>query len=188
MNPGLLSAQLRFAFRRPLVIAGFVILSLTGSASLILQRHWTPLFEEVAALESEIHKKSQALDQGVKDRLLLEAFQQSRERANLLQAKLSVKVTQAEVLRRLGNLAQRHGIKLLGESYRETPLEEGYRKIRLTLELQGEYRGLTSFLSDLTRQESFTQILKSRFEKTLGNDLRAELELLIPYRPEERRE
>ncbi len=161
--------HLLYAARHPLVKAGILACGVSGVIFLVVGvGYWWPVQRDYRNLVESIQTQRKAVVDTLHAANVAQSYRRALEGIAVLEKKLDYVSGQAELVRNLGRLAKKRGVKILSESYEEGKARSGYVPLYLNLTLKGGYRGLRKFLLDVPTLPSWSVVQEVRFERSRG--------------------
>jgi Tfp pilus assembly protein PilO len=185
---------LRVASRHPWVRYAAVALVASALAVIAAAIAWWPVSRAHEASRAAIDEQRRAIVLARQADALAAAYQRAVQEVPKVEQKLARDVGQAELVQGLARLAQRSGVRLLGESYEDGKPEGGYTPLHAEVSVQGAYAGLRDFLQGVPELPMWGDVQEMRIERARDGQgiVKARLRLVMfrktaPARGEERR-
>jgi len=173
-------AELRYGARHPWARAGSWVCAVAAALALVALAVWWPAQRDRSALEDKISSARRALVQAQQADELLSAYARASKDAALLEKKLEHAATQAQLVESFAQLARRHGVRILTETY-----EEGrgpQPALGSELAVQAAYPALRDFLRDLSALPTWSEVQEVRLESVQGSAPQKGRIRIITYR------
>lgn len=177
LRHGIMSAA--FAARQPAVrILGLVAASAIVVVVALWAIYWRPAYRTTEALRVQVDAARRDTVKALQDIELERVYRAAAKDVPRIEAKLNVGGGQAALVQQIAQLANKHQIKVLGETYDEGKINEGYVPLRLELNLQGHYLGIRNFLANLSELPHWVSVQEAVLTRGDSGDIKAQLRLL----------
>jgi Tfp pilus assembly protein PilO len=156
-------------------------MALSTIVALSVIAYWWPAAREHANLVREVQAARRAVVQAQQTSELIRAYLRAVDTATAIERKLDTPLRQARLVESLGQLARKHGVRVLSESYEEGKPRNGYIPLALDLNLQGDYGPVRGFLAGIPGLPAWVEVQEARFEgvRDAGvRQVRAQIRLL----------
>ena len=176
--------DVRMSLRHPVVRLG-VVASVVGVV-LVLGvggALWWPVYSEVDGLQSKIDGTRRQAVERLYIAQLSEAYAGTARRISEIEQKLNTPTVQISLLNHLNELARKHGVRILSESYEEGKVQSGYAPLYHEITLQGNYPRLRSFLLDIGSLPTLSVVQEAALNRSdeAGRSIKAQLRI-VTYR------
>ena len=177
--------QMRQALRqRAIRLIGVAAIVATAVAISIVAFYWLPIvrdYERTAAMSAEARRQIAA---AVDAQALARAFHAAGPEVDRLEAKLNAKGGQAALVQDIAQLAARHRLKVLSETYDAGKPRDGYVPLTLTLSMHGPYAGVRGFLTQLPALPQWISVQEATLDRADDGGIKVQLRLLSYRRME----
>lgn len=177
--------QMRQALRqRPIRLIGVAAIVATAVAISIVVFYWLPIvrdYERTAAMSAQAQRQvAAAVDANAIER----AVRIAGPDVERLEAKLKAKGGQAALVHDIAQLAARHRLKVLSETYDAGKPRDGYAPLTLTLGMRGPYAGVRGFLTQLPTLPQWVSVQEATLDRADDGGIKVQLRLLSYRRME----
>ena len=160
-------AEIRYCLRHPWARAGLIAAGLGMVLLLATTATWWPAQSQQRALEDEISAKRRALARAQQSEELARVYERARKEVDLLEGKLRHGATQTQLVQGFARLAQKHGVKIVSETYEEGR-NAAQPMLGAELAVQASYPALRAFVRDLATLPTWSEVQEVRIENTPG--------------------
>ena len=177
-------ADLRFSLRHPLVRLGMVAgIIAIGLVLIIGGAMWWPARSEVHALRDEIGATRRQAVERLYGAQLAQVYKRTEQQIVVLEAKLNTQTVQVSLLNHLSQLAKKHRVRILSESYEEGKAKNGYAPLYHEITLQGSYSRVRRFLLDIGSLPTLSLVQEAALNRGdgRGRSIKAQLRI-VTYR------
>lgn len=186
MIPGLhpLMDDLRYSLRHPMVRAGIVTgIAALGMLVIMAAALWWPVRSEVNTLRDEIDATRRQAVERLYGAQLAQMYGRTQEQIVVLETKLNTQTVQVSLLNHLSQLAKKHRVRILSESYEEGKPQTGYAPLYHEITLQGTYPRVRRFLLDLGTLPTLSLVQEAALSRSgnSGRSIKAQLRI-VTYR------
>jgi Tfp pilus assembly protein PilO len=159
-------ANLRYASRQPWVRAGLVcavvaLVALIVAAALV----WSAR-SQVVARQAELTQKAQTLREAGQAQELLTVFTRVSADVTRIEGKLDYAATQGQLVQDFAELAARHQLSILNQSYEEGRRNGSLQALATELSVRGSYRAIRGFLLDVPQLRAWTEVREVSLERS----------------------
>ena len=180
--PGAILSNIRYALRQPLAAYSTKIAIFAVAILVVTIIYWWPAQHRYAQLVEDTAVKRRELVQNQQAEELLRNYAHAKQEVPLLEEKLKQAVSQAQLVENIAQLANKHGVKILGENFEETNDTTDRSTWVSELSVQGSYSGLRGFLQNLSSLPTWTEVQEVRIESAHGSSVLKGRMRLITYR------
>jgi Tfp pilus assembly protein PilO len=158
------------------VCAGFMALTLITATGI-----WWPAHREHEAAQLDLEEKTQQLVLLIQADDIGRAYRSTLETVPRLEKKLSLDMSQAELVNILGKLASRSGARLLAQSFDERKVQQGPPIMTVELSLEGPYVAVRGFMLGLSGLSVWCEVEDMRLERAREGAglIRAQMHLIV---------
>ena len=182
MEMRIVMLQLKQALRqRPIRLIGIAAITGAAVAILVVAFYWLPIardYERTAAMSAQARR---AIVAAVDAQALERAFHAARPEVDRLETKLNAKGGQAALVHDIAQLAARHRLKVVSETYEARKPHDGYLPLTLALNMQGPYVGVRGFLMQLPALSQWVDVQEATLDRADDGSIKVQLRL-ISYR------
>ena len=151
------SVPLRYYLRHPAVRAAVWTCAALAVLATVLASLWWPGERSRRALVQNIEARRAEIVQMRQREQVARAFGLARSGVESLETKLAYAATQAQQVADLAQLARKHGVSLISQAYEESSRRNEPPRLYTDLTVQGSYRALDNFITDLPQLPSWTE-------------------------------
>lgn len=174
--------RLRYGARHPMARAGRWALAVAVTGLTLSGALWWPIASERTRLIDQIAQQRRALVAAREAVELQRAYGLAAQRAPELENKLRQTVSPAQLVESLGQLARRHGVRIVAEAYEEGRRERPPQSLVADLTLTGDYLALRRFIDGLAGLATWSIAEEVRLEVVRGGtDVRARLRVVTYF-------
>lgn len=174
--------RLRYGARHPMARAGRWALVIAVAGLTLSAAWWWPIASERTRLTDQIAQQRRALVAAREAVELQHAYGLAAQRAPELENKLRQTVSPAQLVESLGQLARRHGVRIVAEAYEEGRRERPPQSLVADLTLTGDYLALRRFIDGLAGLATWSIAEEVRLEVVRGGtDVRARLRVVTYF-------
>lgn len=176
--------DLRYSLRHPLVrlgiIAGIIAIGLVLVVGAAL---WWPARSEVHTLRDEIDVTRRQAVERLYGAQLAQEYERTEQQIVALETKLNTQTVQVSLLNHLSQLAKKHRVRILSESYEEGKIQSGYAPLYHEITLQGTYPRVRRFLLDIRSLPTLSLVQEAALNRGdgRGRSIKAQLRI-VTYR------
>lgn len=176
--------DVRISLRHPVVRLGLgaggvgVLLALVVAGS-----QWWPVYHHAENLKIKIDlTRRQAVERSYGAQLS-KIYARTAEQITEIEKKLNTPTVQVSLLDHLNQLARKHGVRILSESYEEGKAQSGYAPLFHEITLQGRYPQLRKFLLDTGSLPTLSVVQEAALNRGdgAGRSIKAQLRI-VTYR------
>lgn len=151
------SVSLRYYLRHPMVRAALWACAVFTVIAAVVLTMWWPGERSRRELERGIEARRADIVQMREQERVASAFGQAQTGVTSLETKLAYAATQAQQVSDLAQLARKHGVSLISQAYEESTRKNEPPRLYTELTVQGSYRALDNFITDLPQLPSWTE-------------------------------
>ena len=174
----------RISLRHPVVRLGLgaglvsVLLALVVGGAL-----WWPVYREAESLRFKIDLTRRQAVERIYSAQLSQVYARTAEQISEIEKKLNTPAVQVSLLNHLNQLARKHGVRILSESYEEGKAQNGYAPLYHEITLEGRYPKLRSFLLDIGSLPTLSVVQEAALNRGGGarRSIKAQLRI-VTYR------
>ena len=155
----------RYAARHPLVRGAFIALAVTSAALVVVATLELLAGNELAARESALSEQAHALQDRGRSNGLLETFRRVSADVARIDAKLDYAATQGQLVQDFAELAARHHVTILNQSYEDGRRNGTLQALQSELTVRGSYRALRGLLLDVPALRAWTEVREVTLER-----------------------
>lgn len=164
MTGGML-ANLRYAVRHPLVRVAFVVCAVAIAA--VCTAATLVLFADsaLATRQRELAAQTRVLQEQGRSNELRETFERVSTDVARIDVKLDYAATQGQLVQDFAELAARHNVTILNQSYEEGRRNGALQALNTELTVRGSYRAIRGLLLDVPALRAWTEVREVLLER-----------------------
>lgn len=158
--------NLRYAARHPVVRGAFIgfavaLLSLCVAAALVLYAN-----SARAARQQEFAAQTRVLQEQGRSNELRATFRRVSAEVGRIDVKLDYAATQGQLVQDFAELAARHQVTILNQSYEEGRRNGALQALNTELTVRGSYRAIRGLLLDVPALRAWTEVREVLLERS----------------------
>lgn len=176
--------DLRYSLRHPVVRLGIVAgIVAIGLVLIIGAALWWPARSEAYTLRDQIDATRRQAVERLYGTQLAQVYERTEQQIVALETKLNTQTVQVSLLNHLSQLAKKHGVRILSESYEEGKTQSGYAPLYHEITLQGSYPRVRRFLLDIGSLPTLSLVQEAALNRGdgRGRSIKAQLRI-VTYR------
>lgn len=183
MNFAKLKESLAFSLRHPRLRASiYLSISSTLLAIIICISYWWPAVHLKNNLINEINELRLSISKAEHNIQLEQAVEVANQQLALVERKLNVSTTQADLIQNISAMARRHNVQIDSETYEEGKNKDGYERLAHEITVHAGYVELRAFIDDVQQMPTLTVIQEAIVSRSSNSkDIRAQLSI-VTYR------
>lgn len=179
LEPRFFILQLRQVSRqKPLRLVAVAALVASALTLALVVSYWLPAVHEYERTIAASTQARRALTAASQTQALVRALNAAAPEVERLEAKLNAKGGQAALVHNIAQLAARHRLKVLAETYDAGKPRDGFVPLTLSLGMQGPYAGVREFLTQLPTLPQWLSVQEATLDRADDGGVKVQLRLL----------
>lgn len=183
MNFSKQKESLAFSLRHPRLRASLYLSTFSTLLVIILGLiYWWPAVHLKKNLINEMNELRLSISKAEHNIQLAHAVEMANLQLALVESKLNVSTTQADLIHNISTMARRHNVKIDSETYEEGKNKDGYEQLAHEITVHAGYAELRAFIDDVQQLPTLTVIQEAIVSRSSNSkDIRAQLSI-VTYR------
>ena len=152
-------------------------------ALLVVLVYWLPMQHSKQKTTSQVNSLRRVLVSDAEAEQIKNAYALANKQVAVLHKKLARQSNQSDLVQHIGQLARKHGVRILSETYDKTKNKSSYQSLVLNLQIQGRYTSTRNFVLAIPSLPSWTVVQEARMVSHRGAGQQVKTNLrLVSYR------
>jgi Tfp pilus assembly protein PilO len=175
-----LIAMARYSLRSPAVRnGGYAALAAAFAFLVVVLGWWAPAQHEYLALQQAIDLQRAATADAARSAEVLRTEHGAKQAVALVEKKLEVSASQADLIQGVAKLAARRGVRVVAQAFDEGRGQRNDAPLYMDIGLVGSYSALRGMMGDLVTLPMWAEVVEARLDRSgEGAAIRAQLRLL----------
>ena len=153
-------------------------------ALLVVLAYWMPMQHSKQKMTTQINNLRRVLVSDAEAEQIKNAYTRANRQVVTLHKKLARQSNQSDLVQHIGQLARKHGVRIISETYDKTEIKSSYQGLVLNLQIQGRYTSIRNFVFAIPSLPSWTVVQEAQLvsHRGVGKQVKTSLRL-VSYRP-----
>ena len=176
--------QVMLFVREPSVRRAIIVcVASIALALMVLLLYWLPIRHSKQSTTEQVNTLRRVLVSDAEAEQIKNAYTLANKQVTTLHKKLARQSSQSDLVQHIGQLARKHGVRILSETYDKTENKSSYQGLVLNLQIQGRYASTRNFVLAIPSLPSWTVVQEARMVSHRGAGKQVKTSLrLVSYR------